>query len=242
MIVPRVFILWGLVWALLFFSLNSCALHDMDKDKRFNSGADLQFDDTVYDFKFAGPEQEIVHIFKLKNVGSKPIAIDEISTDCGCTAALASENTIPPNGEGKIHVEFHAPRFEGAQKKHVLISTNPPTSEEIVLTVKGMVKRGAAVFPQGFNFGKVKAGETNKKCIRLYQLSKEKLELIKIQADPSRFNVTSAPFTDINHKGFDICLELKPGAAPGMINDVITLHIDLMPKPRLDVMVLALVK
>jgi len=242
MIVPRVFVFWGLVWVLLFFSLNSCALHEMDKNKRFNSGANLQFDETVYDFKFAGPEQEIVHIFKLKNVGSKPIVIDEISTDCGCTAALASEKIIPPNGEGKIHVEFHAPRFEGAQEKHVLISTNPPAPEEIVLTVKGMVKKGAAVFPQGFNFGKIKAGETNKKCIRLYQLSNEKLELIKIQADPSRFNVTSVPFTDINHKGFDICLELKSGAEHGMINDVITLHTNLTPRPRIDVMVLALVE
>ena len=242
MIVTRGFVCWGFVWGLLFFSLNSCALHETDKDKRFNSGVKLQFDDTVYDFKFAGPEQEIVHIFKVKNVGSKPITIDEISTDCGCTAALASEKTIPPNGEGKIHVEFHAPKFEGVQEKHVLISTNPPASEKIVLTVKGMVKRGSAVFPRGFNFGNVKAGENNKKCIRLYQLSKEKLELIKIEADPSLFNVTSAPFSDINHKGFDICLELKPGADHGMINDVITLHTNLTSKPRIDVMVLALVK
>ena len=76
-------------------------------------------------------------------------------------------------------------------------------------------------------------------CIKL---SNEKLELIKIQADPSRFNVTSVPFTDINHKGFDICLELKSGAEHGMINDVITLHTNLTPRPRIDVMVLALVE
>lgn len=242
MIVPRGFVLWGLVWVLSFFFLNSCTLHTMDKKKRFNSGAELQFDETVYDFKFVGPEQEIVHIFKLKNFGPEPIAIDEISSDCGCTAVLASEKIILPKGEGKVHVRFQTPRFEGVQKKHVLISTSPPASEEIVLTVKGMVKRGTAVFPQGFNFGKIKAGETNKKCIRLYQLSKEKLELIKIQADPSRFNVTSAPFTDINHKGFDICLELKPGTEHGMINDVITLHTNLTAKSRIDVMVLALIE
>ena len=242
MIVPRGFIFWGLVLVLLFFSLNSCALHKKDKAKRFNSGAERQFDETVYDFKFAGPEQKIVHIFKLKNFGPEPIAIDEISSDCGCTAALASEQTIPPNGEGKIHVIFQTPRFEGLQEKHVLISTNPPASREIILTVKGIVKRGAAVFPQGFSFGKIKAGETNKECIRIYQLSNKKLELIKIQADPSMFKVTSASFTDINHKGFDICLELKPGTEHGIINDVITLHTNLTAKPRIDVMVLAVVE
>jgi len=230
----------GLIFSFSF--LNSCALQQTDLGGRLNSAPTIQFDDTVYDFKFVGPEQEIVHIFKLKNFGSESIVINEISTDCGCTAAMVSEKIISPNGEGKIHVRFQTPRFEGLQEKHVLIATNPPASEKIVLTVKGMVKIGAAVFPQGFNFGKIKAGETKKKCIRLYQLSKEKLELIEIQSDPFRFDVTSAPFTDTNHQGFDICLELKPGAEHGMINDVITLHTNLTAKPRIDVMVLALVE
>lgn len=242
MIVPRGFILWGLVWGFLFFCLNSCALHEMDNNKRFSAGEDLQFDDTVYDFKFAGPKQKIVHVFKLKNVGKKPIVIDEIATDCGCTAALASEETIYSNKEGKIHVEFHTPKFEGVQEKHVLISTKPSASKEIVLTVRGTIKKGVAVFPKGFNFGKVKAGETNKKCVRLYQLSKEKLELMRVQADPPMFNVSFEPFADTNHKGFDICLELKPGVDRGMINDVITLHTNLAAKPRIDLMVLALIE
>lgn len=235
-----VWLSWVLIVALSL--LHGCALQHTGMRRRLNSAPTIQFDDTIYDFKFAAPEQEIVHIFTFKNLGSKPVAIKEISTDCGCTAAVASEQTIPPGGEGKIHVEFRAPKFEGAQEKHIRISTNPPTSEEIVLTVKGMVKRGAAVFPQGFGFGKINAGETRKTCIRLYQLSKEKLELIKIEADRSRFNVAFSPFTSINHKGFDICLELKPGAPHGVMNDVITLYTNLSTRPRIDAMVLALVE
>lgn len=225
-----------------FFFLNSCALQQIDTGGRLNSASTIQVDDSVYDFKFAGPGQEIVHTFKLRNVGLNPITIDKISTDCGCAAALTSEKKLPPNGEGQIHVEFHAPRFEGAQEKHVVIATHPPASEKIVLTIKGMVKIGAAVFPQGFNFGKVKAGETNKKCVRLYQLSKNKLELMQVQTDSSMFNVSFEPFTDTNHKGFDICLELKPGVDNRMINDVMTLHTNLTAKPRIDVMVLALIE
>jgi hypothetical protein len=202
----------------------------------------MKFQKRVYDFGYAGPEQKIVHTFKFTNGGPKPFEIGKVITDCGCTAALVQENLIPPGGKGGIRVVLETPRFEGQLQKQVIVHSNFPEIPDIILTIKGIIKRDVVVVPQGINFGEIKRGDTLGKRVRLLQLSDDRLIVGRVEADKNFYRVRTSWFRGENSRGVEIDISLKPGVPLGVLNDVITLHTNVKKRPRIDVMVWADVK
>jgi Protein of unknown function (DUF1573) len=57
------------------------------------------------------------HIFEFKNLTYKPLTIDNVRTDCGCTASDWEEEPVKPNALGKITITFDATKSGYFQKK-----------------------------------------------------------------------------------------------------------------------------
>jgi len=223
-------------WVIIAVSillLSSCASLELAPGK--TPAPRAKFLQPIYDFGFAGPEQEITHTFRFTNTGSMPLTINKVSTGCGCTATLIPEQEILPGGQGEIRAVFETRRYEGKQEKQITVYSNDPETPEILLTLKGIVKRDVVVVPSGINFGKVDRGETAAKRIRLLQLSKNRLILEKVEGDDRYFWVKSSGFTEENSRGFEIEVILKPGVPAGKLNQVITLHTNVKRRPRIDI-------
>ena len=230
------------IFFVLILLLSSCASVKSIIPAGRPSVAHAVFENPVYDFGFAGPEQEIIHTFNFTNTGSVPLLIDNVSADCGCSASLVSEKEMPPGSKCEILVQCQTMRYEGKQEKHVIVYSNDPETPEIELTIKGIIKRYIVVTPSWISFDKVKKGETLTKRVRLLQLSKDKLVLRKVEADKNFFKVSASWFDEGNSKGFDVDVTLKPDVPAGHLNDVITLHTNMKQRPRIDIIVLANIK
>ena len=79
-----------------------------------------------------GPQHASV---KLKNTGDETLRIDKIATDCDCTTASVSVDSLKAGEEGElsIDVDYNA-FFPGLQEKRIRIYSNSiKGSEEIVL-------------------------------------------------------------------------------------------------------------
>ena len=57
------------------------------------------------------------HVFEFKNLSNKPLTIDNVRTDCGCTASDWEEEPVKPNALGKITITFDAAKVGYFQKK-----------------------------------------------------------------------------------------------------------------------------
>ena len=192
----------------------------------------------MYDFGYAGLGKKVRHTFNIKNIGSETVVISEVNTDCGCTAALLSGMEIKPGGIGTVHATFETKKYEGKQEKNIIISSNDPEEPEIVLTIKGTIKRCTALVPQGVNLGDVTKGETATGKVRLLQLSDERLVVHKI--DVSEFLTAHAVhFRDENSNGYEVEISLSGDAPTGPFTDIVTLHTNLKKRPRIDVPVWA---
>lgn len=196
----------------------------------------------VYDFGYAGPEQDISHAFEIKNTGGLPLKIEHVHTECGCTVTSVPQNEIPSGNHDEVGIECETMRSEGDMEKHATVYTNDPENPEMVLTVKGTVKRYTVVIPQGIVFGEVKRGAVVKRSVRIFQLSDNKLHLKKVEANEKFLNIETTWFSEPNKKGFNIEVALKPEVPLGMYTDVITLHTNVKKRPRIDVVVWADVK
>ena len=201
-------------------------------------GPRLSITEPVYNFGYAGPGMQIHHTFSFENTGTQPLIISEVTSDCGCTATLVPGKEILPGEDGSIQVSFVTKKYEGEQKKNIIIHTNDIEGKEIVLTLKGRIKRGAVLVPQGVNLGEVVFGKTAAGRVKLLQLSGTPLTVLKIDAPPV-LTIRAIHFRDENSRGYEIEISLTGDVPVGPFTDVITLHTNLRKRPRIDVPVWA---
>jgi hypothetical protein len=77
------------------------------------------------------------HVFEFKNLSDKPLTIDNVRTDCGCTASDWEEEPVKPNALGKITITFDATKVGYFQKKITVWIRGQKQAEK--LTIEGEV-------------------------------------------------------------------------------------------------------
>jgi len=86
--------------------------------------ARAKYKEKAWDFGKIKQGEILTHEFVFTNEGDAPLVIKKVSTDCGCTAALASEDKIGPGKEGRIKASFDSGRYSGRIVKYVWVESN----------------------------------------------------------------------------------------------------------------------
>jgi len=82
------------------------------------------YKEKTWDFGKIKQGDTLTHEFVFKNEGDAPLVIKRVSTSCGCTAALASEENIGPGKEGRIKASFNSRGYTGRIVKYVYVESN----------------------------------------------------------------------------------------------------------------------
>jgi len=101
----------------------------------------ISFDERVHDFGVVNEGTVLKHKFVIKNTGKAVLKIENVSTSCGCTAATAGVDEIPPGGSGPLEVTFHTNLFSGPGSKGIQVATNDPRNPTSSLEIKYDVQR-----------------------------------------------------------------------------------------------------
>lgn len=91
-----------------------------------------------HDFGEIGQGSEAVHVFTFKNLTNKPIVIDNVRTDCSCTASDWETAPIEPQETGKIKVSYDTKKTGYFRKKLTVWIRGQKKAEK--LTIEGDVK------------------------------------------------------------------------------------------------------
>ncbi len=81
---------------------------------------------------------EAVHIFTFKNQTDKPLVIDNVRTDCSCTASDWATAPILPKATGQITVSFDSKQTGYFHKKVTVWIRGQRKAEKLV--IEGTVK------------------------------------------------------------------------------------------------------
>jgi len=103
-------------------------------------GAKIAFKEESWDFGKVKQGQVLNHVFKLKNIGDEPLKIKDVSTSCGCTAALVSNAEILPGKEGEIKVTIDTRGYTDKITKYVFVESNDPAQYSKELTVTAEIE------------------------------------------------------------------------------------------------------
>src|SRR5713101_9646152 len=89
--------------------------------------SDLTFEKTELELHPAIGDETAVGHFKYQNKGDKPVAIKNVNTSCGCTAASTNKNGVGPGEKGEITATFQIGNRVVAQEKMIAVTTDDLT-------------------------------------------------------------------------------------------------------------------
>lgn len=127
------FLRFVLLMAILLFSFNFFFPLAIDQPK-------ITFKETIKSFSKVKEGTKLRHEFVFTNTGNAPLIIKRVTTSCGCTAALASEDKIMPGKEGKISVQFDTRGYFGQVTKQVYVESNDPLEPQKVLEIQAEIE------------------------------------------------------------------------------------------------------
>jgi hypothetical protein len=92
-----------------------------------------------FDFGKAVQNKTLSKEFSIKNYGTEDLVIENVSTTCGCTAALLDSKVVKPGGTAPLRVTLETRTYSGKVERKILIRSNDSATSLLELKVEAMV-------------------------------------------------------------------------------------------------------
>jgi hypothetical protein len=86
----------------------------------------IMIDRLDFDFGELLQGEKKSHTFKVKNIGTSPLIISDVHTQCGCTAVKYPKEPIMPGKSADLIIKYDSSNKLGMQRKVVTIISNAP--------------------------------------------------------------------------------------------------------------------
>lgn len=109
--------------------------------------AQLDWERTEIQTSVTAEDSEITAQFPFRNKGRRPVFIEEVKPDCGCTTTELAKWEYAPGDSGLLSVTFHFGQRVGQQTRTILVRTDDPDRPETRLTLKADIPETLEISP-----------------------------------------------------------------------------------------------
>jgi hypothetical protein len=171
----------------------------------------IRFPETVFDFGTIFQRETASHTFPFESVGSKPVRITGVKSDCACTIPRYTREPVPPGESGEVSVLFDAGLRFGPIKKELRIDTDDPDQARLVLTVTGTVKREFWIEPARILLDSLRPGvPVGEHVFRIHWLPEVDLQVTGLEATDESIRVLrQEPFEDERSRGIAVTVTVE---------------------------------
>jgi hypothetical protein len=156
------------------------------------AGAQVKFSELSHDFgEIAEDGGKVEHIFKFRNISTKPVVIVSAHSSCGCTKAEYSRRPVMPDSTATIKVVFNPMNYPGTFARKITIVTAEGALEERLLVTGRVIPRkktieeeypivmggGVRVATNAHSFGYLEHGKMKQSAFELYNGSEKSVSL-----------------------------------------------------------------
>ena len=187
----------------------------------------IQFDQSSFDFGTMFQEESVGHEFVVRNTGDAPLKIDKVTTSCGCTAALPTEQEIATGKTAAIKVTFRSGRMRDRVTKYIYVESSDPLQPRATLTITGIVKREVEVTPSSVVFGNVKIGEVVERAVLIRPVDVKSFRILDVKSEHKAVHVDRPEAIKDKQGGYRLRVRLGPLSQPERVYTTILVHTDL---------------
>jgi hypothetical protein len=200
-----------------------------------NQAPRIVFQEMLYDFGTVEQGDQVNHLFKFTNQGSRDLRIESVKTPCGCTAAVISSEVTAPGQEGTISATFDTSRFFGESVKTVSVHSNDPLQPVTTLTLQGAIAVEVAVEPAQLYLGRVRRGAEATHTIELLHDANKPITITEATVASPLVSLRSEDLEKDGKKGKKLFVTLRKDAPLGRISTDITVTTTSQKHPTLTI-------
>ena len=97
------------------------------------------FTQESYDFGKVKQGKIVEYTFTFENRGAEDLVIKDVTTSCGCTAALVSNSVVKPGDTGQIKVSYDSQGRAGKVSRTITVESNDPVEPVKELSITASV-------------------------------------------------------------------------------------------------------
>jgi hypothetical protein len=170
------------------------------------AAAGLKWDATEVTLVLRWNEDSGIARFTFVNEGPDQVKITNVTSSCGCTAALPAKTTFAAGEKGKVAVEFKAGNRTGDVWVPIAVQTDEPAGGRTLLLVAKI--EDAITFENRFIYWP-KAEPRNPRRVRIKAADGAPVEIGGIEVENPLF---SAKLEPLGPGGREFCLSVTPPA------------------------------
>lgn len=189
------------------------------------------------------------HIFEFVNPLDTDLYVESASASCRCTIPTVLTPVVKPGETAQIKAVFDTRGFEGNRGAtvRVRIRRNQPYHEsaELLLSVKGLIRRDVVMDPGEFGFGYMKAGSSGTRTMVIKYAGNPQWQIQEARPSSDHLKVTlqeTMRNPSRNRVDYTITVESGPELPKGDINEQIVLITNDANMPQLSVPVTGRIK
>lgn len=197
----------------------------------------------IHDFGVLRQGEKIDVTFIIRNTGTQPLTIGNISTTCGCTVASVASRSIAPGKSTELKSVFDAGVFRGPQTKNIVVETNDPAKRTLTLQIKGEVKPIVEAFPTSVNFGTLKQGKTFNRTIVVRPYDPKSFKILGVDTRASHITAGTPRQSKSNQGAWEVPITVHASrATPGRHNTLIQIKTNAKVNSTVIVRVLGVIE
>ncbi len=199
----------------------------------------IEFDNYNCDFGRHYSHDKMGHQFIFKNIGDEDLVIHEVSTNCGCAAAVLAATSIPAGATGIVSVTMTAALTAGPMARKAIIRSNDPLKPRVTLGLKADVRKLWTLYPQqSFQFGTVIYQTELSQTLLLKNLEEEPFTILSTKVRNPEFTVETGEPTE---GGVPITVTFKAGKTKKVFMDNLVIKTDSEKSPLAQFSIMATV-
>ena len=182
-----------------------------------------------HDFGNAEQGAKLVHRFTIRNAGSSPLTVTQMSMSMrGMTARVTP--TILPGNEGTLTVEWDTARAKGSVEGKAVLEVNDPVSPQLSFVLTAVVKQAVDFLPYQAVFASVYQGEPGSRTIRVVNNQEQPLAISRLEQLGEHFEASIKPVE--SGRVYELQVTVPGTVQPGRYTEAVFLYTDDPKVPR----------
>ena len=175
--------------------------------------------------------------FALKNSGDQPLEITKVFAICKCTQVLNTPiPKVAPGKPAKIEIAFDSAGLRGRVTKRVLVKTNDPAHEKMLLTVQADVQPIAILTPDSVNFGSIRPNGRYETTVIVAPATAKPFKVLKVIPGVHSSAAACVPVKD-GKGSYRLTVVVQAGSESARVMDELKIVTDLPGNPSISLLV-----
>ncbi len=181
----------------------------------------------VYNVERAFTTETLEHVFRVKNNGPRPVTIQKILMQCGCTSVSPTliGQIIAPGAEAEIPIKLAVGTSTGPLKKSIFLVIQEDAKRPVEMTIMADILPLATLNPQQFVLGELAPNdEVTRTVILQFNEGAPAQSLLTSTCNHGRLQLTVTPTED--PRSFQLQIRTQPPLVPGRLSAMVFLQME----------------